>query len=92
VLLQSGRVRDEYRCAHLIPPGLIYIGPVPFPPIIGSKEHTMTTVRVTAFLISLDGFGAGLCQDLNNPLGVRGLELHAWFQEMILLLKHPARP
>jgi hypothetical protein len=52
----------------------------------------MTKVRVTAFSISLDGFGAGLCQDLNNPPGVRGLELYAWFQEIILLLKHPARP
>jgi dihydrofolate reductase len=27
----------------------------------------------------LDGFGAGPLQDLENPLGVRGLELHAWF-------------
>lgn len=29
----------------------------------------------------MDGFGAGPRQDLNNPLGVRGLELHAWFME-----------
>lgn len=36
-------------------------------------------VRVAAFSISLDGFGAGPRQDLNNPLGVRGTELHAWF-------------
>jgi dihydrofolate reductase len=39
----------------------------------------MSQVRVAAFSISLDGFGAGPRQDLNNPLGVRGLELHAWF-------------
>jgi hypothetical protein len=52
----------------------------------------MTKVRVTAFSISLDGFGAELCQDLNNPVGFRGLELHEWFQAMILLVKHPARP
>ena len=41
----------------------------------------MGKVRVGAFSISLDGFGAGPNQDLNNPLGVRGFELHAWFQD-----------
>lgn len=40
----------------------------------------MSKVKVTAFSISIDGFGAGPRQDINNPLGVRGLELHAWFQ------------
>jgi len=40
----------------------------------------MRKVRVAAFSISIDGFGAGPRQDLNNPLGVRGLELHGWFQ------------
>jgi dihydrofolate reductase len=40
----------------------------------------MSKVRVAAFSISLDGFGAGPRQDLNNPLGIRGLEMHAWFQ------------
>jgi len=39
----------------------------------------MGKVRVAAFSVSLDGFGAGSQQDLQNPLGVRGLELHAWF-------------
>jgi dihydrofolate reductase len=39
----------------------------------------MSKVRVAAFSISIDGFGAGPRQDLNNPLGVRGLELHSWF-------------
>lgn len=41
----------------------------------------MSKVRVAAFSISLDGFGAGPRQDVNNPLGVRGFELHAWFQD-----------
>ena len=41
----------------------------------------MSKVRVAAFSISLDGFGAGPRQDLNNPLGVRGFELHGWFQD-----------
>jgi dihydrofolate reductase len=40
---------------------------------------TMSKVRVAAFSISIDGFGAGPRQDLQNPLGVRGTELHAWF-------------
>jgi dihydrofolate reductase len=39
----------------------------------------MSKVRVAAFSISLDGFGAGPSQDLQNPLGVRGFELHGWF-------------
>jgi dihydrofolate reductase len=39
----------------------------------------MSRVRVAAFSVSLDGFGAGRRQDLNNPLGVRGTELHGWF-------------
>lgn len=39
----------------------------------------MSKVRVAAFSVSLDGFGAGPRQDLQNPLGVRGMELHGWF-------------
>ena len=38
----------------------------------------MSKVRVAAFSISIDGFGAGPRQDLQNPLGVRGTELHNW--------------
>ena len=38
----------------------------------------MTKVKVAAFSISLDGFGAGLKQSLKNPLGIRGDELHEW--------------
>lgn len=39
----------------------------------------MSKVRVAAFSVSLDGFGAGPHQSLENPLGVRGTELHNWF-------------
>jgi dihydrofolate reductase len=39
----------------------------------------MSKVRVAAFSVSLDGFGAGPRQDRDNPLGVRGTELHNWF-------------
>jgi dihydrofolate reductase len=38
----------------------------------------MTRVRVESFTISLDGYGAGPNQDLNNPLGVGGTDLHQW--------------
>ncbi len=36
-------------------------------------------LRVQSFAISIDGFGAGPNQDLQNPLGVRGPELMEWF-------------
>jgi len=39
----------------------------------------MSKLRVQSFAISIDGFGAGLNQDLQNPLGVRGPELMEWF-------------
>jgi dihydrofolate reductase len=48
----------------------------------------MNKLRVHSFSISLDGFGAGPNQDLDNPLGVGGVALHQWafatrtFQQM----------
>ena len=39
----------------------------------------MTQVRVESFCVSLDGFGAGPDQDLENPLGVGGKDLPRWF-------------
>lgn len=39
----------------------------------------MSKLRVQSFAISLDGYGAGPDQDLQNPLGVRGPELMEWF-------------
>jgi dihydrofolate reductase len=38
----------------------------------------MGTVSVRSFSISLDGFGAGVRQSLENPLGVGGMALHEW--------------
>ena len=38
----------------------------------------MTRVRVASFSISLDGYGAGPNQSLENPLGVGGPDLHQW--------------
>ena len=39
----------------------------------------MSKLRVHSFSISIDGFGAGPDQDLQNPLGVSGPELFEWF-------------
>src|SRR5690349_8614545 len=50
----------------------------------------MARVRVASFTISLDGYGAGPMQSMDNPLGVGGTELHRWFlptrtfQQMVL--------
>ena len=48
----------------------------------------MSKLRVSAFSISIDGYGAGPNQSLENPLGVGGEALHDWlvttrsFQQM----------
>ena len=39
----------------------------------------MGLVRVAGFSLSIDGFGAGPQQSLDDPLGKRGMELHEWF-------------
>lgn len=39
----------------------------------------MGRVRAAGFSLSLDGFGAGADQSLQDPLGKRGRELHSWF-------------
>jgi len=38
----------------------------------------MSKLRVSCFSLSLDGFGAGPDQSLDNPLGVGGMALHEW--------------
>jgi dihydrofolate reductase len=38
----------------------------------------MTKLRVHSFSISLDGYGAGPNQNIDNPLGVGGVALHEW--------------
>jgi len=47
----------------------------------------MTRVRVDSFTISIDGYGAGPNQDLNNPLGVGGTELHQWLRPTLTFQK-----
>jgi dihydrofolate reductase len=50
----------------------------------------MSKVRVHCFALSLDGYGAGPRQGIDNPLGVCGFALHTWmhptrtFQRMVL--------
>jgi dihydrofolate reductase len=39
----------------------------------------MQKVRVGNFSVSIEGFGAGTNQDINNPLGIGGIALHQWF-------------
>jgi dihydrofolate reductase len=41
------------------------------------REKT-TRVRVESFSISLDGYGAGTDQSVDNPLGVGGEDMHDW--------------
>ena len=38
----------------------------------------MSKVRVNAFGIAIDGYGAGPDQDLAHPMGVGGMALHQW--------------
>ena len=38
----------------------------------------MSRVRVESVSMSIDGYGAGPNQDINNPLGIGGTELHKW--------------
>jgi dihydrofolate reductase len=39
----------------------------------------VSKLRVNCFSVSIDGYGAGPRQDLENPLGVGGTGLHEWF-------------
>lgn len=43
-----------------------------------SPRSSPARVRVESFTISLDGYGAGPEQSLDQPLGVGGRELHQW--------------
>src|SRR5947207_10135278 len=38
----------------------------------------MSKLRVNAFGISIDGYGAGPEQALDHPMGVGGMALHKW--------------
>jgi dihydrofolate reductase len=38
----------------------------------------MSKLRVNSFSVSLDGYGAGAGQSLQDPLGIGGMKLHHW--------------
>ncbi len=38
----------------------------------------MSKLQVRCFSLSIDGYGAGPNQDINNPIGAGGLALHEW--------------
>lgn len=42
------------------------------------EETSMGRVRVHAFSMSIDGYGAGPDQGVDNPLGINGHRLHEW--------------
>jgi dihydrofolate reductase len=44
-----------------------------------STQSKRSRLRVNCFSVSLDGYGAGPRQDLQNPLGVGGMALPGWF-------------
>jgi dihydrofolate reductase len=46
---------------------------------IVNQELSLSKLRVACFSLSLDGFGAGPHQSLDNPLGKGGEALHQWF-------------
>src|SRR2546423_1644900 len=43
-----------------------------------STEHLMSKLRINGFAVSIDGYGAGPDQSLQDPLGVGGMALHEW--------------
>jgi len=46
--------------------------------IDAQTENAMSIVRVSCFSLSMDGFGAGPDQSLDDPLGAGGMALHDW--------------
>jgi dihydrofolate reductase len=45
------------------------------------QEQHVSRLCVRSFALSVDGYGAGPRQDLQNPIGVRGTELMEWVFE-----------
>lgn len=52
----------------------------------------MSRLRVESFSLSLDGYGAGPNQDLQNPLGLNGKTLHEWFFPTLTFNKMIGKP
>lgn len=52
----------------------------------------MSKVKVAAFSVSLDGFGAGPNQDRENPMGIGGEDLHNWIFPTKMFQKMMGKP
>lgn len=52
----------------------------------------MGRLRVESFSLSLDGYGAGLHQNLENPLGAGGMAVHEWFFPTLTFQKMIGKP
>jgi len=52
----------------------------------------MSRLRVESLSLSLDGYGAGLNQDLENPLGRSGKTLHEWVFPTLTFNKMIGKP
>ncbi|CAA9279550.1 MAG: Dihydrofolate reductase homolog [uncultured Blastococcus sp.] len=49
---------------------------------LGSRPPGMTELRAHNVSISLDGYAAGPAQDLAQPLGIGGEQLHEWWKDL----------
>src|ERR1700744_5658847 len=54
---------------------------------MSNEKNNKSKVKVMNFSISLDGYGAGPSQTLENPLGVRGTEVHNWMFPTKMFMK-----
>ncbi len=52
----------------------------------------MGRLRIESFSLSLDGYGAGPNQDLENPLGHNGMTIHEWVFPTLTFNKMIGRP
>jgi len=43
------------------------------------ERSIVSKLRVNSFAVSIDGYGAGLMQDVENPIGIGGVALMDWF-------------
>src|SRR3569623_727643 len=63
------------KSAHLARRRLIRSG---LPEHRNRKNNPKSILRVESYTISIDGFGAGPDQSLENPMGIGGTTLHGW--------------
>ncbi len=52
------------------------------------EKHTMCKVRVSAYCMSIDGFGAAKGQSLQQPFGTDGMAITEWFTRTKTFKEH----